>query len=135
MPPMPRILLRFLAVALALILPVQGMAAVSAGMCMALGHHEQGAGQETPGQAQDGAETHDGHAGHSHADDDGARPNDEGGKDSHCGPCTACCATTSIGGPSGLSISSSTTGAEYVFSQLPPPGIQPDRLDRPPLAL
>jgi ABC-type Zn2+ transport system substrate-binding protein/surface adhesin len=132
---MPRVFFRFLAVVLlALAVPLQGMAAVTAGQCMALGHHQDGAGQENHGHGQNGADGHD-HASHSHSDEGGAKHGDEGGNNPHCGPCTACCASASIAGSVGLSIPSSPTNAKYVFSQLPPFGFQPDGLDRPPLAL
>jgi hypothetical protein len=116
-------------VLLALSVPVQGMAAVTAGQCMAFGHHQDGAGQED-GHAGNGTEKHD-HAAHSHSDD-GAK---QDGDTSHCGPCTACCASASIAGPAGLAIPASASNAPYVFSQSPPLGVQPDGVYRPPLAL
>jgi hypothetical protein len=131
---MPRTILRLLAVALlSLAVPVQGMASVVAGQCMAFGHHQDG-GSQDHGHAQDGADGHD-HAGHSHSDDGGAKQSDDPGKTAHCGPCAACCASASIAGAVGLSIPSSATHAEYAFTQLPPPGVQPGGFDRPPLAL
>lgn len=125
-------LFRLLAVALALVVPLQGMAVVAAGQCMAFGHHEA-AGYDSHGQAPNG---HD-HAAHSHADGTpGTAQTDEGdGSGAHCGPCTACCASASITGPSGVSILPSPSKAAYVFWQFPPIGVQPDGLDRPPLAL
>jgi hypothetical protein len=131
--PMPRIFLRLLAVALlALAIPLQGLAAVTAGQCMTFGHH-QDAGHESHGDAQDGEDGHD-HAAHSHSDESAGNADDEGAG-AHCGPCTACCASASIAGPQGLSILSDPSDAQYVFSQFPPIGVQPDGLDRPPLAL
>lgn len=121
-PTMPKAFFRLLAVLLlALAIPVQGLAAVTAGQCMAFGHH-------------DGADGDD-HASHSHSDEGGAKQSDDGAKQSHCGPCAACCASASIAGPVGVSIPSSPSDTKYVFSQLPPPGVQPDGLERPPLAL
>jgi len=116
---------------LALTIPVQGMAAVTAGQCMAFGHHQDDGNQN---HAHDDA---DGHApaGHAHTDDTLSKQDDEGGKNSHCGPCTACCASASIAGPAGLSILPFASPVQYHFSQLPPPGVQPHGLDRPPLAL
>ena len=129
-----RPMLRTLAVLLlAVALPLQGLAAVSAGQCMAFGHHEQNAGQENDGHAHDGAGAHD-HAEHAHADGAPEQAG-EGSKSPHCGPCTACCASASIAGPGGISIPSSPSAAKYVFSQSAPPGFEPDGLDRPPLAL
>jgi hypothetical protein len=77
-------------------------------------------------------DAHD-HAAHSHSGD-GVQPDDEAGAN-HCGPCTACCASASIAGPAGISIPSSASDAPYIFSQFAPVGVQPDGLDRPPLAL
>ena len=122
-------LLRLLAVVVALVVPVQGMAVVVAGQCMAFGHHEAPAGDQSHGQAEDG------HAGHSHEAGGGTDDDESAGNDAHCGPCTACCASASIAGPAKLLILSSPATATYVFSQLPPLGVQPDGLDRPPLAL
>ena len=129
---MPKGFFRLLAVLLlALTIPAQGMAAVTAAQCMAVGHHHDGSSQGGHAHDQAGA---DGHDQHSHSDADNARQGD-GGKQSHCGPCTACCASASIAGPAGLSIFTPPSNVAYAFSQLPPPGVQPDRFDRPPLAL
>jgi hypothetical protein len=131
-PTMPKGFFRLLAVLLlALTIPVQGMAAVTAAQCMAAGHHQDGSGQNS--HAHDHAAA-DGHDQHSHSDSGNAKQGD-GGKQSPCGPCAACCASASIAGPAPLSMLSSPSKVAYVFSQLPPPGIQPDGLDRPPLAL
>jgi hypothetical protein len=125
---------RLLAFALlALTLPVQGMAAVTAAQCMATGHHQDG-GSPDHDHAGHGADDQD-HASHSHSGDGSAQDRDEGGKNSHCGPCTACCASASIAGPARLSILSSPSTAKYVFSQQPPPGVQLAGFDRPPLFL
>jgi len=131
--PVPKAFFRLLAVLLlACAIPVQGMASVAAGQCMAFGHHQDGAAQAD--HDQDGVDGHD-HAAHSH-DDAAAQQGDEGGNTSHCGPCAACCASAaSIAGPVGMLIPSSASNASYLFSQFPPLGFQPDGLDRPPLAL
>ena len=74
------------AFALALAIPLQGAAAVTAGICMAIGHHDAAG---APAPHDHGAE--DGH----HADH--SMPGDDGGSDSaHCAPCVACCAAASI---------------------------------------
>src|SRR5688572_12982852 len=125
MPPMPAVFLRILAVALlSLAIPLQGMASVAAGQCMVFGHHDDAAGQ-------DHEHAHDGGDGHDHAAD--AQGDD--GKSSHCGPCTACCASASIAGPLAPSLLPSQSNAKYSFSQLAPPGVEPQRFDRPPLVL
>ena len=128
---MPKSFFRLLAVLLlVLTIPVQGMAAVTGTQCMALAHHQDGGGEN---HAHDDADGHDS-APHAHSGDSAATHGDEGGNN-HCGPCTACCASASIAGPTGLSIFTPPSNVAYVFSQLPPPGVQPDGFDRPPLAL
>jgi hypothetical protein len=122
-------LIRLLAMAIALVVPLQGMTVVVAGQCMAFGHHESSAGAQGHGHADGG------HAEHSHEAGSEAEADEGAGSDAHCGPCTACCASASIAGPARLLFPSSPTNATYIFSQFPPIGVQPDGLDRPPLAL
>jgi hypothetical protein len=122
---MPAFLLRILAVGLLMLaVPLQGMASVVAGQCLASGHHGDAAGTGK-------AHSHAGAEGHDHAD---SAPADEGNS-AHCGPCTACCASASIAGPFTLSILLSASNGSLLFSQLAPPGVEPQRFDRPPLAL
>jgi hypothetical protein len=133
---MPLSLVRFLALVIALVVPIQGMAAVMAAQCMAFGHHQGAAGHGSHGDADEGQGDHD-HAMHSHQDDatgnDGA--DESGSNGSHCGPCTACCASASIAGPAALSILSLASNAPYVSLQFAPPSVPLDGLDRPPTAL
>jgi hypothetical protein len=114
-------MLRILVVSLlALAVPLQGMATVVAGQCMTIGHHQDQA---------------DGHV-HSDGHGDGtAHEEHDGGKNSHCGPCAACCASASIAGSASLPILATPANIKYGFSQLPPRGVQPHGIDRPPLAL
>jgi len=120
---------RVIAVVISLVVPVQGMAAVTAGLCcMAFGHHED------VSLAQEG---HD-HAAHSHADEGvghASVADSADGKGAHCGPCTACCASASIAGTLALPLLSAPSHSTYALSQSPPLGIQPSGLYRPPLAL
>ena len=134
---MPLGLIRVLAVAIAFVLPTQGVAAVTAAQCMALGHHQDATGHGNHADAQPGGEGGHDHAMHAHADDDAGNADSEeaGSNGSHCGPCTACCASASIAGPAGLSIVSWASNAPYVFSQFAPPSVPLDSLDRPPTAL
>ena len=127
-------LIRFLAFVVALAVPVQGVAAVTAAQCMALAHHQDGTGHAGHSDAQGGESGHD-HSMHSHHEAAGNTDSDEAGSGSHCGPCTACCASASIAGPAGLSILSWASSAPYVFSQFAPPSVPLDGLDRPPTAL
>jgi hypothetical protein len=132
--PMPRAIFRFLAILLlAFAIPAQGMASVVAGQCMAFGHHQGGAVPQSHAHGPQDADG-DEHAAHSH-DDAASTQGDESSSNSHCGPCTACCASASIAGPVGHPILSSPSNTKYVFFQSLPPGVQPDGLDRPPLAL
>jgi hypothetical protein len=124
-----------LAALLALAVPLQGALAVTGGQCMALGQNQDAPGQESHTHAASGDHGHAAHA-HSHADGSGSPAADaDSGGSAHCGPCTACCASASIAGYVALAIASDQSHAEYVFSQSPPIGVQPDGLDRPPLAL
>ena len=127
-------ILRFVAVLLlALAIPVQGLAAIAAGQCMAFGHHQEaGSGDQAEAHEHDAADGHE-QAAHSHDDGTGAQ-GDQGGKTSHCGPCAACCASASIAGPAGMTIASLQSKIKYGFWQFPPPGVEPDGFDRPPLA-
>jgi hypothetical protein len=114
-----RVVRLMIVMAVALLVPLQGLATVAAGVCMALGHHD----------APAAASHHHGDSGHH---DHGA---DDASGEAHCPPCVACCAAAAI--------SSSDRGfvpEAPVFSavSVPPPlisGILPDKLDRPPLAL
>lgn len=119
----------FVALMVALIVPLQGMASVMAAQCMAAGHHDAVAMSHS--EAADG---HDAH-GHGHEHEHDANPSPET-KSPHCGPCAACCASASLASPAlGLAAAPSTADAPYVFSQFLPPGERPGSLDRPPLAL
>lgn len=125
-------LFRILAIAIALVVPVQGMATVMAGLCMGAGHHQDAGaqGHAAHGDGSDhGAHSHDEHGVNTEAGD----PAD--GTTAHCGPCAACCASASIAGATGVSLVSLPSNAAYVFSQSPPPSVLLDGLDRPPLAL
>jgi ABC-type Zn2+ transport system substrate-binding protein/surface adhesin len=126
--------LRIVAVALlALMLPLQGVASVVSAQCMAIGHHHDAGADHAhaEGLAADG---HD-HASHSHDHEDATAQSDDGAYAPHCGPCTACCATASIAAPMAVFVVPPASYSKYFFSQYPPRGIEPQALDRPPLAL
>ncbi|HSA88741.1 MAG TPA: hypothetical protein VLF42_02465 [Burkholderiales bacterium] len=125
---MPLRFARLLAVVVALVVPLQGMALVAASQCMALGHH-QDAGDN--GHAHSDGDGHD--HGQSHAD--GEKPAEENGTGVHCGPCAACCASVPIAALSEVSILPPPPIGQYVFSQVPPSGMEPDGVYRPPLPL
>ena len=125
---MPLKLARLLAVVVALVVPLQGMASVMAGQCMAFGHHDAPASHAGGGHA--GHDGHDAHAGH-----DGHEAEPES-KSPHCGPCAACCASASMAAPSIAGDPAATSyEAPQTFALLPPARLAPGELDRPPLAL
>lgn len=129
---MPLSFVRLLALTLALAVPIQGVAGVAAGLCMAFAHHEDTSLVDETLQPQ----AHHDHASHSHADEGLAKASaDDDGNGAHCGPCTACCASASIAGSAELPLPSAPSHAAYVFSQSPPLGVPPSGLYRPPLAL
>jgi len=122
-------LARVLAIVFALIVPVQGMAAVVAGQCMAFGHHQ--------GDGESNAHAHDALDGHDHDSSAHAQSHatDEDQSAAHCGPCTACCGTASIVSAASLALPAERSEAQYFFFASPPLGVQPDGLFRPPLSL
>jgi hypothetical protein len=129
---MPKVC-RILAIALlAVALPLQGLAGVVSAQCMVIGHHaDAGLAGHTHVDGSE-ADSHD--HGHSHGEENAAEHTD-GTKPSHCGPCTACCASASIASAAARVISPSLSPTLYVFSQLAPPAVEPDGVDRPPLSL
>lgn len=110
----------------ALAVPVQGIAAVGAGICMAMGHHApalSGAGDHSHSEDV----PHDHAAGHEHSS--------EQPSESHCPPCTSCCAAAVISPavlhslPEGAPLGAIASFHPFV------PGAPPGTLDRPPLSL
>lgn len=108
---------------IAFAVPVQGMAAVSAGICMAFGHHDapaQLAEHEHPVAGSTDADSADGHA-------------NQG--DAHCGPCVSCCGAASIAAspvPVVPIVPGVAIQPHYTEGVA---GLLPGNLDRPPLAL
>jgi len=111
--------------ALALAVPLQGFAAVSAGMCMALGHHDSAPAH--PHNAHDG---HDASA-HQHGEDH-SQPADGS---AHCPPCVSCCAAASISSAVPFFVGDAPADRLIAASTSFAAGFQPDGLFRPPLAL
>jgi hypothetical protein len=111
----------FVALVLALAIPLQGLASVTAGVCMAIGHHHAGAP-----------------ASHDHGDGtDHSAPHDPEGSESapHCAPCVACCAAASIAPAAQVFVPDTSPPAAIAALSLLRPGFLPETLDRPPLAL
>jgi hypothetical protein len=120
----------FLAIALAV--PAQGFAAAVGGLCTALGHH---------GSAESEAQDHHDHGGDgdSHATGHGdfatpAPQDHEAHSQGHCAPCVACCAATAIVATLYTSTLQFQASAPQSSAVPVPASIQPDALDRPPLA-
>jgi hypothetical protein len=101
---------------------------------MALGHHHAGVGS-----SHDHATDHA--VRHAHGDDSGTvhkHGNEISGNSlssAHCPPCVACCAAAAISSLAQIFIPEPPTlsviaAPDFAFS-----GVQPDQLDRPPLAL
>jgi hypothetical protein len=108
-----------IAFALALAIPLQGMASVSAGVCMVIGHHDAG----TP-------------ASHGHGHDaDHSAPQGDDSDPAHCAPCVACCAAASIAPAAQLFVPESSPPAAIAALPRLHPGFLPETLDRPPLPL
>jgi hypothetical protein len=132
-PTMPLRLFRILTtLTLALVVPIQGAAAATAGLCMALGHHDAGIAA-----AHDHASGHGAH--HVHSNDSGAGHGNEASDSSpggaHCPPCVACCAAAAISALPQIFIPEPPTASVIAAPELSFSGIQPEQLDRPPLAL
>ena len=117
---MPANFLRLLlALALAVAVPLQGFAAVASGICMANEHH-------------DGApQSHGGDGTHPHEHDNEQAPT----TNAHCPPCVACCAAAAISSAAPLFIADESSNAVDSATPASFYGVQPDQLDRPPLAL
>jgi hypothetical protein len=128
------ILCRLLVLAISLIVPLQGMTAITAAQCMALGHHQAPAAGHESHAHMAGVDEHD-HAAHMQAGEQDGDNADAGAKKSQCSPCTACCASASIAAPLTPAILSESHDAAYLWPQLPTVGVLPHGLDRPPLAL
>ena len=112
---------------LALTIPVQTIAAVAADICWSLGeqHHATTVHDHAAGQDHGSA------AGHHHGDE----PSDQTAGNAHCPPCAACCTTTAISSSVPVLLPDGAAAGEIAVRLPSFSGIQPDGLDRPPLAL
>lgn len=110
-------------------MPLQGIAAISAGMCMALGNPAAlAAAMHGPDAAHDEHGTSaGGHPVHNGADD--------GSEVAHCGPCVACCAAAAIPVAGAIFLPSTGSGDRVAFVAAATPEFLPELLDRPPLTL
>jgi hypothetical protein len=105
-------------VAMTIAVPLQGIAAVGAGLCMDMGDHDEPAAAAGHGSAHDHGSTHG---------DEGAA----GG--AHCPPCVACCAAAAIASFSQVLIPEHPASSVIAVVPLSFSGIAPKTLDRPPL--
>jgi hypothetical protein len=112
----------FLLIAIAFAVPLQGLAAVSAGLCMASGHHHS---EHAPA-----GHDHDmGSIDHEHPAEDSSASN------THCPPCVSCCAAVAIAPAAEPRLPSVAPAAPVPSKQHSIAGFLPERLDRPPLAV
>jgi|SRR6266404_7131557 len=105
-----------IAFALTLTVPLQGLASVTAGLCTAMGHHEAAMS-----------------VGHDQGTDHHAHDMDASA--AHCPPCVACCAAAAISPFTQVLIPEASVASAITALPLSFSGIQPETLDRPPLAL
>ena len=117
------------ALALALAIPLQGAASVTAGICMATGHHDAGSPASHDHGGNVTSHHHDGDADHPSA------PPDDGPDAAHCAPCVACCAAASIAPAVQVFLFEDSPAAAVAALPYLHPGFLPEKLDRPPLAL
>lgn len=111
---MRRPLFRLLAcLLLALAVPVQGVAAVAAGVCMAFGEHEHG----------------------EHHHDEHAAADEQHAAGGHCAPCVSCCAAAAISPTLKVTLPESVPADAIAVPRYWIAGAPPDELDRPPLSL
>lgn len=114
---MPKRTIRLLiALIVAIVVPLQGLAAAKGDLCMGVGPHH----------------SHDAGAGENHQQDG---HDDDGQGSAHCPPCVACCAAAAASASSAVLTADDGADRSIASSPLPISGIQPDTLDRPPLAL
>jgi hypothetical protein len=132
-------LARFLLLlAIALAVPVHGALAITVGQCRALEHTGgDSGGHEAAGHGAATADSHD-HQQHAHSasgSDFVADADDPVSSESHCGPCSACCASAAITGPMQLQLVSEAFSLLDLSPDEQPISIRLAGLDRPPLAL
>lgn len=119
---------------LALAIPAQGLAAVSAGLCMALGtHHEQG---RAPVMDHDhAAGQHAAPEDHHNAGADSSPKPEKSSDSAHCPPCVSCCAAAVIAPAIPPAVREQPASVAIAAMPYSVPGVLPDQLDRPPLSL
>jgi hypothetical protein len=126
----------FIVFALALAIPLQGLAAVTGGLCMAMGHHRDSAGHshsiehvQTESSGVHGLHNAHSSTGHTHSESDHSPSH------AHCAPCVACCAATAIAPSAFPLVPDEAPASTIVAASISFTGVSPDQLYRPPLAL
>jgi hypothetical protein len=129
-------LLLLLMVAVAV--PVHGALAITVGQCRALEHTGgDSGGHEAAGHGAATADSHD-HQQHTHpasGSESLADSDDPASSESHCGPCSACCASAAITGPVQPQLLNEVFALLDLSPDEQPISIRLAGLDRPPLAL
>ena len=111
--------------AVALAVPVQGVAAAAADPCMASGHH--GTTDAAAHDHPDGDRGHAAQGGHGHATHD-----DRGHAVHGCAHCAACCAGVALGFFNDILLAKHDAESPRVVAPAPFAGIAAQKLDRPP---
>jgi hypothetical protein len=123
---------------IAVAVPVHGALAITVGQCRAL-EHSGGAsgGHETAGHGVATADSHDNqqHAHPASGSESLADSDDPASSESHCGPCSACCASAAITGPVQPQLINEVFSLLDLSPDEKPISIRLAGLDRPPLAL
>lgn len=132
---MPKAVLKLLMLlVLAVAVPAQGIAAVTAAFCMAMGHHQgkvAGAAVENTDGGHDHAAMM---AGQPQTPGDSPAPEKQAAKH-QCPPCVSCCAVGAIAPEPQVALPDAPPGAAIAALDYAVSGVLPERLDRPPLAL
>jgi hypothetical protein len=133
-----RLLRGLVALLLVATVPLQGLAAVTAGLCVAMGHHGSDIAS-SHGHGDDADAGHRHGEGHDHSimpvPNDVASSDDGGQGQSHCAPCVSCCAAAAITSHATLRLLDTAPEGAIAAKKYAIPGALPAELDRPPLAL
>ena len=130
---MSRKLKALLIACLLVVVPVQGIAAMSAGICRALEHHGVVIAPTDELAAPHGAHTGNSGDGPSHEHDAAGADDSSPGPSGHCGDCAACGASAAVASIDHLASPGAPRDTVRVHPSDSLTGFLPDGLDRPPL--
>jgi hypothetical protein len=123
---------------IAVTVPVHGALGITVGQCQALEHAGgDSGGHEAAGHGAATADSHD-HQQHAHpasGSESLADSDDSASSGSHCGPCSACCASAAITGPVQPQLLNEVFSLLDLAPDERPISIRLAGLDRPPLAI